>query len=453
MPVSLHEVADALHTVFTSDADDAARASGLVVRQRKLTGQAFVQTLTFGWLHNARATLDDLVEFAADNRLATLTKQGLDHWFRPAALSTLQELLRQALYRCIGTPARRLPLLNRFRGVYAIDGTSCDLDPSLAPWLPGCGGKGPLAGAAAIKLVATLEVTSGRLEWVSSHPGRMHDQAAGATLAPFERGAMLLFDLGFFNLDMLRQQDEQGVKWLCRVQSQTAVRFRQGGEKQSVAGFLAGQEGNRIDRPAWVGSGHQLRCRLLAERVPPEVAARRRESLLEDSRRKGQSVSAERLSMCEWSVYITNALRVQLTLEEALALYRTRWQVELLFKVWKGTGELDQSRGVRPERVLCEFYAKLLGLVVQHWATLVAGDPLEISEQRGARRIRKRAADLLGALLADSPPEALSEVLSELAETLRRWCRIEQRKADPNAKQRLQEAEDISRLQAGLGLT
>lgn len=453
MTVKLHEVAQAIHSVFTTDADDAARSHGLVLRDRLLSGQGFVQTLTFGWLDNPKASLVDLVAFASDNGLGKLTKQGLDNWFCQSAIGTLQETLHNALDRAIGQPAKRTPLLNRFRGVHLIDGSTTSLHPSLASWLPGCGGRTPEAGAAGIKLVVTLEITSGQIGWISAHPGRMHDQAAGATFASFTPGALLLFDLGFFNLDMLQYQDGQGVRWLCRIQSQTVVRSEHGGKKVPLTRFLAHKTGHRFECVVWVGSSHQLRCRLLAKRVPSDVAAQRREHLQQEAKKKGQTVSDDRLALCDWSVLITNTLHQQLSVEEALELYRVRWQIELLFKVWKSTGELDQSRGERPDRILCEFYAKLLGLVVQHWATLLAGDPMEISEQTGARRVRKRAAALLLALIAKSAVKALSRELSLIAAKLREWCRIEKRKSKPNTRQRLQEAEEISRLQAELTLT
>src|SRR5262249_28717415 len=71
-------------------------------------------------------------------------------------------------------------------------------------------------------------------------------------------------------------------------------------------------------------------------------------------------------------------------------LRRLRWQIELLFRLWKDEGQVDQTRGRKPERVLCELLAKLLGQVVQHWATLLAGSPLEVSGVKAARRGRRR---------------------------------------------------------------
>ncbi len=41
-------------------------------------------------------------------------------------------------------------------------------------------------------------------------------------------------------------------------------------------------------------------------------------------------------------------------------LYCIRWQVELVFKNWKTNFRLDEITGVRPERIKCMIYAKLL---------------------------------------------------------------------------------------------
>ena len=61
-----------------------------------------------------------------------------------------------------------------------------------------------------------------------------------------------------------------------------------------------------------------------------------------------------------------------LSLEEALVLARCRWQLELLWKLWKSYGRIDESRSQNPWRVLCEIYAKLLGMLVQHWTLLAS---------------------------------------------------------------------------------
>src|SRR5262249_46780795 len=62
-------------------------------------------------------------------------------------------------------------------------------------------------------------------------------------------------------------------------------------------------------------------------------------------------------------------------------------------------GRIDEFRGRKPGRVLCELYAKLLAMVVQHWLLLVcAGIGLLYSHRRAARRIRRIALWLMWCL-------------------------------------------------------
>jgi hypothetical protein len=50
---------------------------------------------------------------------------------------------------------------------------------------------------------------------------------------------------------------------------------------------------------------------------------------------------------------------------------RCRRQIELLWKLWKQHGKLDTWRSYKPERILTELYAKLLGLLMTHWQVLL----------------------------------------------------------------------------------
>ena len=130
--------------------------------------------------------------------------------------------------------------------------------------------------------------------------------------------------------------------------------------------WLNAQSQARVDLPVRVGQQEQLPCRLLAVRVPQEVADQRRRQLHEYARKQQVSLSAERLAWADWTVLITNVPVERLTLPEALTLLRVRWQIELLFKLWKSHAHIDEWRSRKSPRILCELFAKLIGVLILH---------------------------------------------------------------------------------------
>jgi hypothetical protein len=414
MSITVADLASTLQSVFTTEADEAARASGLVRRRRCLSGAGFVQTLTFGWLANPVATLDELAELAAELG-CPVSAQAIDQRFTSAAVDCLSYLLHSALLRLVDACPVAAPLLQRFNGIYARDSSTITLPAALADILPGCGHGKPELACAGVKLHVGLELSRGALENLSLQPARTSDRCCVGTHAPLPAGAVLLEDLGFHDVQRLRHYDEQGCYVLSRAPTRMLVRGA-GQRQKSLLRFLQDARSDRLD--CWVTVGRRKktwRCRLIAVRVPPEVAQRRLERAEKEARELGRPLSEQKRALCEWTVLLTNAPVALLSVEEALALRRLRWQVELLFRLWKDEGKIDQWRGQKPARVLCELLAKLLGQVVQHWTTLLAGSPLEVSGVKAARRVRQRAARLAESLKCLA---ALTAVLAGLQQRL-----------------------------------
>ncbi|MFN8501192.1 MAG: transposase [Kouleothrix sp.] len=89
-------------------------------------------------------------------------------------------------------------------------------------------------------------------------------------------------------------------------------------------------------------------------------------------------------------MFVTTIPPDGLTVTEALVLARARWQIELLFKLWKSHGQIDLVRDVQPWRVLCELYGRLLNQIVQHWLLLVSrwDAPARVEEKRHRQFVR-----------------------------------------------------------------
>jgi hypothetical protein len=82
-----------------------------------------------------------------------------------------------------------------------------------------------------------------------------------------------------------------------------------------------------------------------------------------------------------------------LSAQQVAQLYPLRWQIELIFKLWKSEFALNRVAGLRRERVLVELYAKLIGAVLIHFiqAPIRFRENFELSMVKAARVFRRRA--------------------------------------------------------------
>ena len=292
--LTIAQVATAMQTVLGPVADRAARATGFVQRQSKLTGPRFVQTLVFGWLAQPQASRPQLVQAAATVGVP-ISPQGLADRFSPASADCLREVLEQAVQVVLAADPVAVPVLRRFSHVAVQDCTTIARPAGLAEVWPGCGGSTPTAGRAALKLGVRLDLATGQLSGPHVEAGRTNDRATAVASLPLPPGALRLADLGFFSLAELAEQDAQGVGWLSRWRPGTTL-FTPDGRRQDLLAVLEAAATGALDLPVAVGAEQRLPARLLAVRVPQEVADQRRRRLRETARRKGQAVSPARLA-------------------------------------------------------------------------------------------------------------------------------------------------------------
>jgi hypothetical protein len=428
---SLPQVATALQHVLVVVPAQVARTSGFCRRASRVTAAVFVQTLVLGWLGDPQASLSQLTQVAAKLGV-TCSPQALAQRFSPAAAGLLQEVLAAAVAQVVAAEPVAIAVLRRFAGVEILDSSTVRLPDALAATWPGCGGRVARNTRAALKLGVRLDLATGRLLGPVLSPGKEQDRASRLQHAPVAPGALRLADLGFWALAVFRQLGAAGAYWLSRLDLQTSVWVS--GARVDLPQWLA-QQGPRLDAAVELGVRERLPARLLGARVPQAVADERRRKLKAAARREGRSVSAARLALAGWTLLVTNAPAARLSAAEALVLARARWQIELLFKLWKDAGKLAESRSADPQRVLCEVYAKLTAMVVQHWVLLTAlWRWPDRSLTEAAATVRREATCLVGALTRH---RRLTEALRDLVRCLATGCRTDRRRARPNLHQLL----------------
>ena len=196
-------------------------------------------------------------------------------------------------------------------------------------------------------------------------------------------------------LSEMRKHGQAGRFWLTSAKAGTLL-IDGRGQCWDLTSFLRAQKGDEVDVLVSLGKRERLPVRLIARRVSAGQAARRRaqanatvegkvKGVQRPNERQGRATGAKRqrqrkrkktgaarMQLLEWTILVTNVPQEKLSLEEALVLARCRWQIELLWKLWKQVGKVDTWRSAKPWRIVTEIYAKLLGLLITHWVTLIA---------------------------------------------------------------------------------
>jgi hypothetical protein len=433
---TIPQVSQAMQQLLTSAANAADTKLHYTKRpdRAKFTAATLTQTLVLGFLAHPDARVEQLAHTAA--RLGVdVSPQAVDQRFTFATASLLQQIVSASMQHLIAADGVTIPILQRFRGVRVHDSTTIVLPDALQQYWHGCGGSSSQHTSAALKCGVQLDLLTGALTALDLADGRASDQRLPLQHAALPKGCLRLADLGFYDLGVLKRLSAEGVYWLSKLESSASI----GDATQKACPLLAfvtrlGQVSS-WEGWVWVGKEQRVHARLLVQRVPQEVADQRRRRLRKAARDKGSTPSAAALALAEWTIVLTNIPAELLRLEEAVVVMKVRWQIELLFKLWKSQGQLDSWRTSKPERILCEVYAKLLALVVQHWVLVLGCWQFpERSLVKATQVVRDHAPALA---CARARLDRLSEVLETIVQVLTRTARMNKRKKHPNTYQLL----------------
>ena len=429
-----------LHACLNEELDQLARDCNVVLRERVFTGRTLLLMIVGTLLRKPDANWADFHQTAAQLKLkvslAAVVKrfdagQPLVDFFRNA--------FEIALEKSVAAMPDTASEFQQFTAVFVGDATAISLPDELAELFAGCGGCEGTSNAA-LKLQVLWDLKSGKLARLLVEAGKASDAKSPITQAELEAGNLVVFDLGYFDLNRLSAIDKAKAKFISRLQHGTST-FESNGEPLNLLTYLRQQSTGLVDQTILLGATVQLCCRLVGIRVPQEVANRRRQQARQKAAKRGQSEpKAEYLELLGWSLFVTNCSPEELTWKAMVVLYRARWQIELIFKLWKSHNQLAKHReGASALEVLAVFYAKLLGVVLQHWILVATAWRLAgRSLLRAARSVAEQIKELLQAL---GDEEALQACLKRLSEIIEKLGGTTKRSKNPSHAQLIDDPE------------
>jgi len=161
-------------------------------------------------------------------------------------------------------------------------------------------------------------------------------------------GDVILADRGYSRSVNIAAAAEKNAYVLIRFTPATLPLFNVNGEssfqlQKRLRGLTYGQTGD------WAvkikpKTGTEIDARLIAEKLPPSVAAKYRKNTQMASMSHGDKIQPKTLEMAGYLMMITT-LPSEYSADDILTIFRLRWQIELVFKRLKsllGTGHLPK---------------------------------------------------------------------------------------------------------------
>jgi IS4 transposase len=188
--------------------------------------------------------------------------------------------------------------------------------------------------------------------------------SGGETLKrfPLEPGQLALVDRGYSNGPGIASAVKKGAEVLCRL-NRGALPLYQNNERVDVLKCLRSLRGRQVNQwtvEVWTeldGESMVIPGRLVAVRLPNKEAEEARKRVRKEY---GKKTTAEMLEAAGYVALFTTVPAERMTAAHCIALYRLRWQVELLFKRWKSICGLDELPNFIEDTILSWVLAKIL---------------------------------------------------------------------------------------------
>lgn len=355
---------------IADDIEVTARRTGFVQRTSQLTGKLFLALVTFGAWSDAKTTLAQLAAKAAQlSQPVDISPEALHQRMHKKAMAFLQDMMQQALAKLQSLDhGWDDGLFPAFTNVYIADSTGFALPEALHKTFPGSGGSARKAGA---KIQAVWDYKSSLFSHFALTPWNIPDQRyVDTVVALAQKGALFLFDLGYFKVKALAQIVTAGAYVCCRLNHQTNI-YETVAEPVcpvKLAEFLATVEPSLLllEKTILLGATEHVASRLIAVRMPEAVVNARRRSARKNAKKKGYTPSQAHLTLMAWNLFLTNVPSTIWKTATVLQVYPLRWPIELIFKSWKSYLHLAALPTKKEAPTLCYLYGRMLLILLTY---------------------------------------------------------------------------------------
>jgi hypothetical protein len=360
-----------------------AKETGFCRRKSKLNPFMFFDLMMYDSSSAKPKSLNQLAIEALSVHDIDISKQGMDKKFSEQTLTFLKHLIEKQLSVELGQQieAGWLSLFNR---VIIKDATRFELPESYKDYLPGSGGAASKAGAC---LQFEYDLKSGNIIDLNLTAANRPDVSdAVQVLDKIACNDLVIRDLGYFAFNSFLNISDKGAFFISRHRANAIVYEMKDGKLQQLDfkilyDRMKKYQLSRIEKDVFIGNTSKIPVRMIIDLLPDAVYEQRIRKTNRSHKSKGYNSSEKFKLMSRFNLVITNVPQTVLPVDIVPILYRIRWQIELIFKIWKSVIGIHHNRIMKYTRWLCILHFKLL-LMIVNW-NIVMGKRNHIYKQRG----------------------------------------------------------------------
>ena len=350
---------------FQQDKIEAlARETEFVERESKLTGLLFLATFVFGAVQYGNPTLEQLIGLLNLHiQDFSLSRPGLHKRINDEAVIFFEQVLSLAVEQHIPN-ILKINLPPQFNRILLWDSTSFQLPKALSAVFSGLGGSASIAGA---KIQFCYDLVHHQWQYILQSATHSDSTIVDEIISNTQAGDLIIQDLGYFNVNIFDSIHEKDAYYLSRFKRDANIYFMDAtGNMQGfdlVTVLRHEQVEKQLELDVYIRSKHNIftPTRLIVERLPEQVVNQRLRKSNKEARSRGYQISNQTIFLADFNFYITNAPRNLLDISCCHFLYAIRWQIELVFKVWKSCLKFHKFQVKhRSQRVKITIFARLI---------------------------------------------------------------------------------------------
>jgi hypothetical protein len=346
------------------EVNEIACTTGFIKRSSsKFTGFEFLTSLLIASTDPEQATLEKISDiFRTQFRVKIKAQSIMERLNNEPAVDFLSEIFESILSNQYGEIAKHIPsqLLTSFSKILIQDSTRCDLNQKLANAFKGSGGR---ASKASLKVDTIYDFKMKKFESISLHNGSIADQAlAHKIIEHITPNTLIIRDMGYLRVDCISSIMQANAFFLSRMKNNMLVYLNETDTTPlDLSEYLHEnfRTASIVEKTVYL-TAEKVEVRLIAYRVPSEIAAQRRRAAHAKAKKEGRTLTQRSLTLLDFSLFLTNVSTQVWPAKVIGTIYRIRWQIELMFKDWKGRLKIECLSGINPFRIRCLIYARLI---------------------------------------------------------------------------------------------